>query len=227
MLLFLFSNTIRDGFITISGNNYELPPVSWNWCAMSIIGWNFWGLGNLSVVLQLKYLVRYYKSDALFLSKTLVHSNKTDVFRYLLGLDNCFSISSNGRSGVLALFWQNSFGCTVLNYSTNHINVEVNDRNKGKWQFTGYYGFLEGRRRRASWIFLRNLANNSSLPWCILGDFNDILDGRENRGGAIRPRWLINGFRQAMFDAGLTEVYMKQHSYTGCRHYRKSCFCWW
>jgi hypothetical protein len=86
--------------------------------------------------------------------------------------------------------------------------------NKGKWQFTGYYGFPEGRRRCASWDFLRNLANNTSLPWCILGDFNDILDAREKRGGAIRPRWLINGFRHAVFDAGLTEVYMKGYPYT-------------
>jgi len=61
---------------------------------------------------------------------------------------------------------------------------------------------------------LRNLANNTSLPWCILGDFNDILDAREKRGGATRPRWLINGFRQAVSDAGLTEVYMKSYPYT-------------
>jgi hypothetical protein len=105
--------------------------------------------GNLSVVPKLKYLVHYYKSDALFLSETLVHSNKTDEFRYLLGFDNCFSVGRYGRSGRLALFWQNSFLCTVLNYSANHINVEVNDLNKGNWQFTGYYGFPEGRRRRA------------------------------------------------------------------------------
>jgi len=99
---------------------------------MSIIAWSCRGLGNLSVVLKLKYLVRYYKPDALFLSETLVHSNKTNDFRYMLSFDNCFSVSSNGRSGGLTLFWQNSFVCTVLDYSTNHINVEVNDPNKGK-----------------------------------------------------------------------------------------------
>jgi len=131
-----------------------------------------------------------------------------------LVLTIAFSISSNGRSGGLALFWRNSFICTVLNYSANHINVEVNDLNKGKWQFTGYYGFLEGKRRCASWDFLRNLANNTFLPWCILGDFNDILDAHEKRGGAIRPRWLINGFRQVVSDAGLTKVYMKGYPYT-------------
>jgi len=118
----------------------------------------------------------------------------------LLGFDNCFSVSSNGQSGGLALFWQNSFSCTVLNYFGNHISVEVDDLSKGKWQFTGYYGFSEGRRRRASWNFMRNLVNNISLPWCILGDFNDIFYAREKRGGAPRPRWLINGFRKSVLD---------------------------
>lgn len=43
---------------------------------------------------------------------------------------------------------------------------------------------------------------------------NDILDAGEKRGGAIRLRWLINGFRQAVSDAGLTEIYMKGYPYT-------------
>jgi len=82
---------------------------------MSIIAWNCRGMENLSVVPKLKYLVNYYKPGALFLSETLVHSNKTTDFRYMLGFDNCFYVSSNGRSGCLALFWQNSFVCTILN----------------------------------------------------------------------------------------------------------------
>jgi hypothetical protein len=36
----------------------------------------------------------------------------------------------------------------------------------------------------------------------------------KKRGGDIRPRWLLNGFRQAVSDAGLTEVFMKGYPYT-------------
>jgi len=39
---------------------------------MSVICWNCRGFGNFRVVPKLKYLVRCYKPDALFLSETLV-----------------------------------------------------------------------------------------------------------------------------------------------------------
>ncbi|KEH38704.1 endonuclease/exonuclease/phosphatase family protein [Medicago truncatula] len=150
-----------------------------------------------------------HKPATLFFSETLVHSNKANEFRYMLGFDNCFVVSSIGRSGGLALFWQNSFNCIVLNYSNNHINVEVNDSSRGHWQLTGFYGFPESGRRRDSWNFLRSLSNDISLPWCILGDFNDILDVEEKRGGSVRARWLINGFRHAASDASLVDVFME------------------
>jgi hypothetical protein len=73
---------------------------------------------------KLKYLVCYSKSDVLFLNEIVIHSNKTDEFRYLLDFDNCLVVSNNGQSGGLLLFWCHSFNCMVLNYSANHINVE-------------------------------------------------------------------------------------------------------
>jgi len=74
---------------------------------MSIISWSYIGLGNRSVALKLKYIIRYYKSNALFLSEALVHSNKTGEFCCLLGFDSYLAISGLRRSGCLALFWLN------------------------------------------------------------------------------------------------------------------------
>jgi hypothetical protein len=52
----------------------------------------------------------------------------------------------------------------------------------------------------------RNLSEQFAGPWYIFGDFNDIMDGSEKRGRTTRPRWLINGFRQVVLDAGLSDV---------------------
>ncbi|KEH16791.1 endonuclease/exonuclease/phosphatase family protein [Medicago truncatula] len=73
---------------------------------------------------------------------------------------------------------------------------------KGSWQPTGYYGYPNRSRRRAAWDFLRQLSQRSSHPWCIFGDFNDIMDASEKRGRTNRSNWLINGFCQAVMDSG-------------------------
>ncbi|PNX88188.1 hypothetical protein L195_g044290, partial [Trifolium pratense] len=82
------------------------------------------------------------------------------------------------------------------------------------WRLTGFYGFPEGGRRRDSWNFLRHLASTSQLPWCIIGDFNDILSSDEKRGRNDRPDWLINGFRDAVVDAGLIDIELVGYPFT-------------
>lgn len=94
---------------------------------MSVISWNCRGLGSPSAVPDLKYLVRHFNPDILFLSETLVRRNKIEVFRYLLGFDSCFSVDCTDRSGGLALFRCTSSNWQLANYSNNHITVEITD----------------------------------------------------------------------------------------------------
>jgi exonuclease III len=181
---------------------------------MSLISWNCRGLGSPNAIPDLKYLVRHFNPDLLFLTEMLVHRNKIEELRYLLGFDFCFSVDRIGRGGGLALFWRASFNCQIVNYSQNHISVDVMDSVLGLWRLTGYYGYHERGRRRLAWDFLRNLSNQFTGPWCILGDFNDIMDASEKRGRNIRSNWLINGFRQAVLESGLVDVLVEGYPYT-------------
>jgi hypothetical protein len=181
---------------------------------MSLVAWNCRGLGRPSVIPDLKYLVRRFNPDILFLSETLVHRNKIEAFRYVLGYDACLSVDRTGRSGGLAIFWRSTLNCNLINYSNNHITLEIINNVLGTWRLTGYYGYPNGERRQAAWNFLRNLSNEYAGPWCIFGDFNDIMDDCEKRGRTIRPRWLINGFRQAVLDSGLSDVPLEGYPFT-------------
>jgi exonuclease III len=181
---------------------------------MNIISWNCRGLGSPCAVPNLKYLVRVYKPDVLFLSETLCDSNKTEELRYLLCYDFCFIVNREGRGGGLALYWNSSFNCSITNYSQNHIGIEVVDTCHGNWRLTGYYGFPGSGRRRAAWNFLKQLSQLSNLPWCVIGDFNDILAPSEKKGRHERASWLINGFRSAVLDSGLSDVHMEGYPFT-------------
>jgi len=132
----------------------------------------------------------------------------------LLSFDSCITVDRTGRGGGLALFWRHSSNCTLVDFSNNHITVEIVDFILGPWRLTGYYGYPNGGCRIAAWNFLRQLANHFSRPWCIFGDFNDILDASEKRGRNNRPSWLINGFRQAVLDSGLSDVPIEGYPFT-------------
>lgn len=110
----------------------------------------------------------------LFCFLKLCHSNKIEEIRVKLGFDFSFAVDREGRSGGIAIIWKQSFKCRIINYSMNFINVEVSDNDRGLWRLTGFYGYPERTRRRDSWNLLRNLATMSLLPWCVIGDFNDL-----------------------------------------------------
>jgi len=90
---------------------------------------------------KIKFLVRYYKLDILFLCETIVQVNKIEEFRYLLGYDSCFAPTRNSRGGGVALFWRNTVNCSIVNYSANHISAKIEEVDSGAWIFTGFYGY--------------------------------------------------------------------------------------
>lgn len=65
--------------------------------------------------------------------------------------------------------------CSVFDYSSNHIDIHMLNNNIPTWRLTGFYGFPDRTQRRDSWDFIKALNNKSTLPWCLIGDFNDML----------------------------------------------------
>ena len=61
----------------------------------------------------------------------------------------------------------------------------------------GYYGFPEEGGHKDSQNFIQSLERDGSIPWCISGDFNDILFDYKMSEGAEQGGQLINRFCQA------------------------------
>ncbi|WJX96618.1 hypothetical protein P8452_77796 [Trifolium repens] len=181
---------------------------------MSILSWNCRGLGNPSAIPTLRDLVRTYQPDVMFLCETLVHANKIVEIRIKLGFDEAFAVDRIGRSGELAIMWKNKVKCKIINYSQNFINAEISSDSWSSWRFTGFYGYPEHDRRRDSWDLLRSLSQDTSLPWCVMGDFNDMLSAEDKRGGTTQPNWLIRGFREAVQDSRLVDLPMEGYQFT-------------
>ncbi|MCI03614.1 endonuclease/exonuclease/phosphatase family protein, partial [Trifolium medium] len=134
--------------------------------------------------------------------------------RVQLNFNSCLSIDVEGRSGGLSVMWRDNISCRVLNYSRNFINLIVEEGGKGEWRLTCYYGYPERSRRRHAWELLRELRDMSELPWCIMGDFNDLLSQEDKKGIHPHPNWLCNGFRSAVSDCDLTDIQLEGYPYT-------------
>lgn len=77
-----------------------------------------------------------------------------------------------------------------MNYSRNHIGMKIHDHDVGTWRLTCFYSFPERYHQRDSWNLILNLSLSSTLPWCLIGDFNDL--HQDNKRGLVEhPNWLF------------------------------------
>ncbi|XP_074323958.1 uncharacterized protein LOC141660875 [Apium graveolens] len=61
---------------------------------------------------------------------------------------------------------------------------------------------------------IAGLAGESELPWCVLGDFNDLMFAHEKKGGRPHPRRLLEGFVDAVNDCGLIDMGFSGNEFT-------------
>ena len=99
-----------------------------------------------------------------------------------------FVVPSIGSSGGLILLWKEELKVDIKTFSQNHIDAWVNGGEVGWWHFMGFYGQSDTAKRHESWAKLKHLKRSSSLPWLVIGDFNEIMGLSEKEGESIRPR---------------------------------------
>jgi hypothetical protein len=113
------------------------------------------------------------------------------------------------------LFWQESFHVSIQNYSKNHINAVIySEALDVRWKFSGFYGNPEVCKRRESWALLRHLESFSPIPRLCCGDFNEILDASEERGGARCSGTQMKEFQNALEHCRLCDMGFNGSRYT-------------
>ncbi|KAL6224775.1 hypothetical protein ACLB2K_003630 [Fragaria x ananassa] len=176
---------------------------------MEILAWNCRGLNNDRCVQALQTLIGQKKPSFIFLFETKVNDKEyLNRLRFPLGYRNCEAVFSVGQSGGVALFWEDGLDVRFLSKSRYHIDVEVHatDGSGITWRLTGFYGQPLAANRHLSWDLLQALSRDSSLPWIVVGDFNEILHEDEKEGGLARNPNQILRFQGALDDAELFDL---------------------
>ncbi|KAM6550953.1 hypothetical protein CsatB_000761 [Cannabis sativa] len=181
---------------------------------MNAISWNCRGLGNPRAIQFLVDICVQKKPNFIFLCETLCNNDIVDRLKVRLGFENSFTVPAQGRKGGLAFLWKISTDAHLLKFSAHHIDLEVHVPGFVHWRLTRFYGEPNLSRRHTTWELLRELADASTLPWCILGDFNNITTHDDKKGGRLYPESLVNGFNTALHDCELCELQLRGHKYT-------------
>lgn len=125
-----------------------------------------------------------------------------------MGFPHGVGVGAFGHGGGLALLWKEDVCVKLQSYDKLHIDVMVIDPILGAnlWRFTGFYGEARRELRYRSWDLMHFLNDQSEGPWICVGDFNEILDAREQFGGLTRLERQMDGFREAVNSCGFTDL---------------------
>lgn len=87
-------------------------------------------------------------------------------------------------SGGIWLLWDDlSVTITVLKKHKQYLHCEVEGIRAIRWLFTAVYASPREEERREMWKDIHEIASRIHQPWLLAGDFNDIKNVEEQRGG--------------------------------------------
>ncbi|KAJ1417307.1 Zinc knuckle CX2CX4HX4C [Sesbania bispinosa] len=151
---------------------------------------------------------------------------KEEESQLIVGLNNCLTLK-RGRDnfeslnvtmqgeGGLALFWRHPIDIHISNYNNNFIHTTINTNDSPKvWEATFVYGSPRARDGRNFWYVLRDLHADNQTPWCLMGDFNELLSQSEKEGLHPPNTKGMELFNKFVSDSGLMDLHLKGCKFT-------------
>lgn len=126
-----------------------------------------------------------------FLCETKIHDSEFHKkLCFQIGFPKSEAMFSIVQSGGLAIFWKKDIDVCFRSKSHHHIDVLVDYASSSlpTWRFTGFYSHPTRTERYRSWSLLRDVSDEHSLPWVVMGDFNELLHAHEKMGGRRRTK---------------------------------------
>ncbi|KAL9668150.1 hypothetical protein QQ045_002525 [Rhodiola kirilowii] len=166
---------------------------------MLILAWNCRGIGTSRTVGELRDLIKSTSPQIVGLVETKSNVEKMEKLRVKIGFLGCFVVPSCRGSGGLAVFWRRGTDVSIRSYSNYHIDFLVHVNTPVR--FTLFYG---------SPLSLRKLSVGNQWPWCVFGDFNEVLKS----SGNFQRQNQIEKFKEVVADCSLLDLGYSEYKFT-------------
>ncbi|XP_073357794.1 uncharacterized protein [Aegilops tauschii subsp. strangulata] len=174
---------------------------------MKLLSWNCRGLLGAPAVRSLLDVQRRYNPDALFLSETHLNEARAEDLMRKMKMDHrLVAPCLDGRKSGLLLVWKKEVRIYSRTITLEFIDVSVEEPDGQMWRLMGIYGEPSWEHKDRTYRHLRDLHAQSSLPWAVIGDFNEILYSSEKDGGAPRHQMRLQAFQDALSDCSLEDI---------------------
>ncbi|OMO72173.1 Endonuclease/exonuclease/phosphatase [Corchorus capsularis] len=130
-----------------------------------------------------KELIKDYRPDILCLLETKADTVSVERVGRFLKFSSLMEVPADGFAGGLALYWKaERVNLSIIGYMEQCIHTEV-EVDSVKQLFSFAYVRPNGSWKDRFWRELRVFSNSVSIPWSVIGDFNDFAAANEKWGG--------------------------------------------
>lgn len=90
--------------------------------------------------------------------------------------------------GGLSISWNKLISVSFISLDASLIDCMISN-NKNSFYFYCIYGQPIRKLRHVLWERVERIAVNSKGPWLMAGDFDEILNASEKKGGHVSENW--------------------------------------
>ncbi|GLT58322.1 hypothetical protein SLA2020_312230 [Shorea laevis] len=186
---------------------------------MKIVSWNCRGAANQNFLNHVLELKRIHSPAIMLIMETKLAGDRAHTTASRIFPD-FHIVDSDGLAGGIWLLWDvNKVNVNVAFSSSQAIHVVVKVCNhsiipNSEWFFYGVYGRPQFEIRSLLWHELSNMADHITLPWIIVGDFNDVIEQGEKFGGNPISQLRVKAYLSCMNDCGMMDMGYVGERYT-------------
>jgi hypothetical protein len=152
---------------------------------MKILVWNCRGAGNANFLRSIRDLIVTYRPVVVVLVETRLAGANAQRVISEIHFGESHVVDSNGRSGGIWLLWKSDLvETTILASNSQKVDVLFSCNDHADWLCSAVYASPNPRNREFLWSALSQTCEAHSLPWLVLGDFNEVVSQAEKHGGA-------------------------------------------
>ena len=156
---------------------------------MKIISWIVQGIKKKQALQEILFLKRLHNPNIMFILETLASSTNLSSILPQIGFDHFDFVDPVNHSGPIAVLWNNGIiHASILRKEQRAIPVLLHDTsNNQNVMVNGLYAPAQSRDKDSFWNHLFQFNSVVDLPWCLIGDFNELASPGEKRGGLQYP----------------------------------------